>query len=67
MRDLFLGSLVALALFLAGFSAGRMQPEEPPQDPASEVEQLRAEVQRLTWELRQAEEELPGYPRQTSP
>ena len=60
MRDLFLGSLVACVLFLAGFSAGRMARLEPPPDPQSEVEQLKAEVARLTWELKQAEE-LPEW------
>lgn len=70
MRDLFLGSLVALALFLAGYSAGSMSREVTTEDSRKlreEIEELRGMNQRLEWELKQATEELPDYPNPTSP
>ena len=69
-RELIGGSLVALVLFLAGYSAGRLTRDVT----TPEVDSLRAEIkelrginQRLEWELKQAEEESPDYPNPTSP
>lgn len=68
IREIVGGSLVALALFLAGFSAGRLAgPAELELEVKAELakdaelESLRAQVSRLEWELKQATEELPEW------
>ena len=62
MRDLLLSSLVALALFVAGYSAGSMTREVTTPTIAemqAEIDHLKTANQRLEWELKQATEELP--------
>lgn len=64
MRDLFLGSLVACAIFLVGYSAGSLTREVTTEDSRklrAEIEELRGMNQRLEWELKQATEELPEW------
>lgn len=63
-HELIGGSLVALAIFLAGYSAGSLTREVTTPEVEGlreEIEQLERANQRLEWELKQATEELPEW------